>query len=465
MSYSGGGDDNTPTKQRVAQQQGPAVGLGVYIAEQGSTKSSGDEKGVLQSWYDWAFGADEEDSPIITPEAEPEEVVNEVLNEKDFPVDPRTNLPVGALPRQRYVMPTDPLDLASLEGSTQGFNPPAVATGLEVVQALQGSDVDAKAARTRRSLEEQAQPERGIFAYEGPEAAMSEASIETNLNAEQRRGAQSALNNLGFNAGSADGIIGNRTRDAIAQYQVTLGLPPTGFLDERTQNALDTGATGRTLSEVEAEFDFIGGTQGGRALRAAEDLRYNAYSLNHQPVLRGGRKHNSGLTLGVAVDLGQQSAEELRSIGVPNPIVDKLEASGWLGLQPENIVEENDSFRRQGHAAMLERYQEQMQNGTLVTLTPEEMDTLTQTLYEEKYMPTVEDIYNSTSYSEEVPFDELSEEARAALGAEVWHYGDNLSRNAEAFARAASRNDIRGITDLYFYKERGPKVLNALGVN
>lgn len=50
--------------------------------------------------------------------------------------------------------------------------------------------------------------------------------------------AQARLNALGFQAGTADGIAGNRTRQAIRQFQQSKGLPVTGVLDGPTLAAL-----------------------------------------------------------------------------------------------------------------------------------------------------------------------------------------------------------------------------------
>lgn len=52
------------------------------------------------------------------------------------------------------------------------------------------------------------------------------------------RTAQQALNQFGFNAGSIDGIIGNRTRAAIAEFQTSKGLPVSRQLDAATIEAL-----------------------------------------------------------------------------------------------------------------------------------------------------------------------------------------------------------------------------------
>jgi hypothetical protein len=274
---------------------------------------------------------------------------------------------------------------------------------------------------------------------------------------------QKQLNDLGFRT-SVDGAIGPRTRQNIGRYQVSIGLPATGYVDSATQEALQAGQKGRPLNEIESELPFLGQTAVGSVLRAAEDMYYSPYTLNFQPVLPGNRKHNSGLTIGAGIDLGQYDADRLRSYGAPEEIVTKLESSGWLGLRPSNAVSNNDNFRRQGHAALQSRYEEQLANGTLLSLTPEEIDTLTSVLYENQYLPIVQDAYNRTATSRRVPFDALSEQAVAAMAAEAWHRPASIASNADAFARAAANNDIAGITDLYFYPERGPKILTALGV-
>ncbi len=51
------------------------------------------------------------------------------------------------------------------------------------------------------------------------------------LSHDQRANIQRALNALGHNAGSADGIFGPRTRKAIKALQKALGVEPTGYLN------------------------------------------------------------------------------------------------------------------------------------------------------------------------------------------------------------------------------------------
>ncbi|WP_375258703.1 lytic murein transglycosylase [Citreimonas sp.] len=50
----------------------------------------------------------------------------------------------------------------------------------------------------------------------------------TGLRQEQRRALQAGLNRAGFDAGTPDGVIGDRTREAIAAFQRARGLPVTG---------------------------------------------------------------------------------------------------------------------------------------------------------------------------------------------------------------------------------------------
>jgi peptidoglycan hydrolase-like protein with peptidoglycan-binding domain len=54
----------------------------------------------------------------------------------------------------------------------------------------------------------------------------------------ENRSVQTALNYFGFNAGGADGILGQRSRNAISSYQAHLGYPITGRLLPHEQQFL-----------------------------------------------------------------------------------------------------------------------------------------------------------------------------------------------------------------------------------
>lgn len=49
---------------------------------------------------------------------------------------------------------------------------------------------------------------------------------------------QSVLNNLGYDAGPADGIMGSKTRQAIKMYQQDHDLPVTGQLNSNSKKIL-----------------------------------------------------------------------------------------------------------------------------------------------------------------------------------------------------------------------------------
>ena len=55
--------------------------------------------------------------------------------------------------------------------------------------------------------------------------------------------AQAMLNRLGYDVGKPDGQAGPRTRTAVAAFQRTWSLPPTGRLDRATLNALEDANT------------------------------------------------------------------------------------------------------------------------------------------------------------------------------------------------------------------------------
>jgi len=55
------------------------------------------------------------------------------------------------------------------------------------------------------------------------------------------RMAQQALNDRGYNAGSADGVWGPDTANAVRRFQQAQGLPDSGTLDTQTLSALGVG--------------------------------------------------------------------------------------------------------------------------------------------------------------------------------------------------------------------------------
>jgi peptidoglycan hydrolase-like protein with peptidoglycan-binding domain len=57
---------------------------------------------------------------------------------------------------------------------------------------------------------------------------------------------QEALKSNGFDPGTADGVIGPKTNQAIRDFQKSKTLQATGRIDERTASALGVDAMGKT---------------------------------------------------------------------------------------------------------------------------------------------------------------------------------------------------------------------------
>jgi peptidoglycan hydrolase-like protein with peptidoglycan-binding domain len=71
---------------------------------------------------------------------------------------------------------------------------------------------------------------------------MQEGAMAQNLNQAQVRELQTLLNDKGFKAGKADGILGSKTQQALRQFQQSEGLTQTGQPDEKTLRALAPSA-------------------------------------------------------------------------------------------------------------------------------------------------------------------------------------------------------------------------------
>jgi peptidoglycan hydrolase-like protein with peptidoglycan-binding domain len=65
--------------------------------------------------------------------------------------------------------------------------------------------------------------------------------------------AQDRLKAAGFDPGPLDGVLGQRTREALRRYQASQGLPATGQLDEATRQALMRRDLRQTAREVTPE--------------------------------------------------------------------------------------------------------------------------------------------------------------------------------------------------------------------
>ena len=118
------------------------------------------------------------------------------------------------------------------------------------------------------------------------------------------RAVQQTLNHRGFKAGPADGILSDRTRAALRQFQRSENLEDTGRLNERTLAHLGVGEPGASVG-------------------ASQPLGYNAAAIRAIQ----SRLKDRGYALAVDGVLGQgtraaleefQRAERLEVTGRPN---------------------------------------------------------------------------------------------------------------------------------------------------
>ena len=79
---------------------------------------------------------------------------------------------------------------------------------------------------------------------------------------QEGRNIQASLNYFGFNAGTVDGQLGRKTRDAVSQYQAYLGYPVTGQLSAFEQNLL-TSSYNRAQAGGYAVQQQVAGTPDG----------------------------------------------------------------------------------------------------------------------------------------------------------------------------------------------------------
>ena len=85
-----------------------------------------------------------------------------------------------------------------------------------------------------------------------PEATFEAAEASLDLGIAERRLIQLGLTAEGFDPGPADGLIGNRTRAALKQWQASRGAASTGYLDVESAKALLASGRQREAQEREA---------------------------------------------------------------------------------------------------------------------------------------------------------------------------------------------------------------------
>ncbi|MFW8634495.1 peptidoglycan-binding domain-containing protein [Cribrihabitans pelagius] len=150
----------------------------------------------------------------------------------------------------------------------------------------------------------------------------------------ENRETQVALNYFGFPAGTADGILGRRSRAAIAQYQGHMGFPATGRLSPYERDFLVT-----SYSRAQ-----IGGPQVMQAMQAPSGVRgllhrwRNEATGGHGGVVAG---YGAGAGYGGLPQEVSQAVDEIAASSEPSA-QQLLQRSGFLQLADLNGDGRND---------------------------------------------------------------------------------------------------------------------------
>ena len=105
---------------------------------------------------------------------------------------------------------------------------------------------------------------------------------------EEIKTVQKSLNDKGYDVGSADGVLGTRTRAAIRQYQASEKLTVNGRLDTETAGKLGVGP------------ESIGGSFKG----AGQDVGQGGKELGHE--MQQGKPIAGGKEFGIGVGRAAQ---------------------------------------------------------------------------------------------------------------------------------------------------------------
>lgn len=221
----------------------------------------------------------------------------------------------------------------------------------------------------------------------------------------------------------------------------------------------------RTLSRKEQEAEGIvtpfSGTGTFTLLKGVEGFKDAPYSLNNKTTI-GGKPHKSGLTVGAGLDFGQQTRTSLEAMGVPDSLITRIENSGWLGLNPDTIIDPNTKLaaatRERGHELMWQRYNTQKNNDTLPSFSQDELSSITEGVF--RY----HEGFAKQQYEERKgsgTWDALPKVNRDILSLEIYHRGSNYNLPA-AMLDAAEKGTPQQVARSISWVSRKNNMLNWL---
>jgi len=242
----------------------------------------------------------------------------------------------------------------------------------------------------------------------------------------------------------ADGNFGAGSKDKLKAWQYIHNLPTTGELDETTMNALkdpdtyDTRAITRNNFIQSKTFDLLKGVEGFK-----EEAYIGLIQEN---------KYKSGLTVGAGLDFGQHTEDALINMGVPKSMIDKVKKAGWIGLNPDTIIDPETgqaaANRTIGEKLLKAKKEKQENEGTFPTFTYEELAASAPSVYK-IYENAAKEQYNEAVKASPLDeasfmydsFDDLSEDTKAVLSLEKYHRG--VDYDISAMIVGARKDDAK----------------------
>ncbi len=216
----------------------------------------------------------------------------------------------------------------------------------------------------------------------------------------------------------ADGKFGPASKAKLKAWQYVHNVPTTGELDTQTLYALTDSATydprkiTRDKFVLSKTFDLLKGVEGFEEKADIGVIKEDEYK--------------SGLTVGAGLDFGQHSEEGLIKMGLPKSMIDKAKKAGWIGLNPDTIIDPETSQaaanRTIGEKLLKAKKEKQEDEGTFPTFTYEELAASAPIVYKD-YEDAARDQYNREATKLHGSFDALNEATKAVLTLEKYHRG------------------------------------------